>query len=171
MMGCPLEGSDQVDVSRPFRRLLLFWYSKSRNRRHAQWSIYLWLAHALPYDFVFSWMVCFFVFFNISLIQNVLTIFFSFCRIDAILKFRYPPYTVTILSSFSFLFNLLIVFHGIHNKQKFKESSVFRLLGSLPARPTSPPVNATKQWWGKWFLLPLAFADAAFESDYNELFL
>ena len=82
--------------------------------------------------------------------------FFLFYRIDAILKFRYPPYTVTILSFFTFfLFNLS---HCFHNKQKSKESEVFRLLGSLPARPTGPPVNATKQWWGKWFLLALAFA-------------
>jgi len=52
--------------------------------------------------------------------------------VDAILKFRYPPYN------------------------KSKESDALKLLASLPARPTGPPSNtsgSTTKWWGKWFII------------------
>ncbi|TFK38204.1 aldehyde dehydrogenase [Crucibulum laeve] len=58
--------------------------------------------------------------------------------IDAILGFRFPPYTDKSLAATK------------------------RLLVTLPARPSGPPaVNAGKsKWWGKWFFLVLAVAIA-----------
>ncbi|KAH9478226.1 Aldehyde dehydrogenase family 3 member A2 [Psilocybe cubensis] len=57
--------------------------------------------------------------------------------IDYILKFRFPPYNTS------------------------KENAVFRLMNSLPSRPTGPPsTKGTGKWWGKWFILALAMAVA-----------
>ncbi|PPQ70793.1 hypothetical protein CVT24_001074 [Panaeolus cyanescens] len=53
--------------------------------------------------------------------------------VDAVIKFRYPPYT------------------------KAKTDATMRLMGSLPARPTGPPV-AGQKWWGKWFIVAFAVA-------------
>ncbi|KAF8156031.1 NAD-aldehyde dehydrogenase [Crassisporium funariophilum] len=55
--------------------------------------------------------------------------------IDAILKFRYPPYSDS------------------------KSAAVTRMLKSLPSRPTGRP-NGAQKWWGKWFILALAVAVA-----------
>ncbi|KAF9047766.1 Aldehyde/histidinol dehydrogenase [Panaeolus papilionaceus] len=57
--------------------------------------------------------------------------------VDAVLKFRYPPYTES------------------------KANAAMRLLGSLPARPTGPPSAAGQKWWGKWFIVAFAIAIAA----------
>ncbi|KAF9051962.1 NAD-aldehyde dehydrogenase [Panaeolus papilionaceus] len=56
--------------------------------------------------------------------------------VDAVLKFRYPPYTES------------------------KANAAMRLLGSLPARPTAPPSAAGQKWWGKWFIVAFAIAIA-----------
>ncbi|KAF9047744.1 Aldehyde/histidinol dehydrogenase [Panaeolus papilionaceus] len=56
--------------------------------------------------------------------------------VDAVLKFRYPPYTES------------------------KANAAMRLLGSLPARPTGPPSAAGQKWWGKWFIVAFAIAIA-----------
>ena len=154
--GCPLEGSDQVDVSHATMPSSVFW-SEILNHvtdgmHTGQYTFDLFTYFHMTLDSP-GWFVC--LSFSKkktpldatrqSWIQNVLTIFFFLsCRIDAILKLHYPPYTVTI---FSFFFStFLVVFHGIHNKQKSKNSNVFRLLGPLPTCPTGPPINATKQW-------------------------
>ncbi|PFH47014.1 hypothetical protein AMATHDRAFT_153157 [Amanita thiersii Skay4041] len=63
--------------------------------------------------------------------------------IDYLLSFRFPPY----------------------NAKKLKSTNQFAV--SLPSRPTGPPpiiksgITATSKWWGKWFILAIAFAVAA----------
>lgn len=73
-----------------------------------QWSIRIWLIHALPYNIGFPWMVRFYSL-NSKLINTKPNIFYSvFSRIESMLRFRYPPYNVTILLFF-FLFSFLLV--------------------------------------------------------------
>jgi len=58
--------------------------------------------------------------------------------IDYLLNFRFPPYNTK------------------------KADKPFRLMASLPARPTGPPaLPGTSKWWGKWFILALAVAVAS----------
>lgn len=99
---------------------------------------------------------------NSKLINTKPNIFYSvFSRIESMLRFRYPPYNVTILLFF-FFFHSCLSSRFLFICQKTRESDAFKLLGSLPPRPTGPPslYESTTKWWGKWFLLALAIAIA-----------